>query len=229
MTTTSVFEKQLVIAYPYQFDVSLEVGFLAGGVPSDPRKAEAWLRTKVQDNDNAIRKMVAEVMLERGVTGKEATAIIDQAKHLNGFRRMAETGELFIRDYQVAAMLNEAVSVTASAGRIKLKGWGVTNKQIHGFFKEHVAITPLNIGLGVKEPTDVAQRFPTTFRGTGIQYEEFVQDAVVNFRLVTDYDFTETDWAHIWLTGERTVGLGASRGQGFGRYVVTRWDPVALG
>jgi len=62
----------------------------------------------------------------------------------------------------------------------------------------------------------------STFRGTGIQYEEYVDDAKVDFTLMADHDFTEQEWATIWLTGEQQ-GIGASRSQGYGRYEVSKW------
>ncbi len=67
------------------------------------------------------------------------------------------------------------------------------------------------------------QRFVSTFRGTGIQYEEYVEDAKINFTIASDYDFSEEEWAMLWLTGQEQ-GIGASRSQGFGRYKVIGWD-----
>jgi hypothetical protein len=40
-----------------------------------------------------------------------------------------------------------------------------------------------------------------------------------------DWEFTEEQWAAMWLTGEQN-GLGAQRSQGNGRYTVTRWDRI---
>jgi hypothetical protein len=60
-------------------------------------------------------------------------------------------------------------------------------------------------------------------RRSAIQYEEFVTDAVVDFTVISDFDIPEEQWAAIWLTGEQN-GVGASRSQGFGRYVVTGWE-----
>ena len=41
----------------------------------------------------------------------------------------------------------------------------------------------------------------------------------------SDYEFTDDEWAALWLTAERQ-GLGASRSQGFGRFTVTQWDRI---
>ena len=80
--------------------------------------------------------------------------------------------------------------------------------------------------LGTVEPTGVMQRFVHTYRGSGIQYEEYVEDAKISFTIETDHLFTDEQWAMIWLTGEQQ-GIGASRSQGFGRYEVTGWERLA--
>jgi hypothetical protein len=71
----------------------------------------------------------------------------------------------------------------------------------------------------------IVQRFVSTFRGTGIQYEEVVDPVEVDFSVITDYEFTPEQWALLWLTGEQQ-GIGATRSQGFGRYHVIRWERV---
>lgn len=69
------------------------------------------------------------------------------------------------------------------------------------------------------------RRRRTPARGTGIQYEEYVTDAVIGFTVLTDHKFTDEQWAMIWLTGEQQ-GLGATRSQGYGRYTVTEWTSI---
>lgn len=216
-------------AFPYQYDVTVVVDAIAGGVPSDPHTAEAWIRTKVvADSDDLIRKAVAEVMADRGVSADEAVDEVARKAHLNGFRR--DEHGLFIRDYQAAAMLKESVSICVAGGRLPSgRAFGVTKKGIFAYFPEHVGVEPRNLYLGVTEPTGIALRFPSTFRGTGIQNEEYVEDAKISFRVLTDHLFTDDEWAHIWVTAETTVGLGASRGQGFGRFAVVQWDRMDLG
>lgn len=80
--------------------------------------------------------------------------------------------------------------------------------------------------IHVTEPTGIVQRFVSTFRGTGIQLEEYVENARFDFTVISDHLFKEEQWALIWLTGQQQ-GIGASRSQGFGRYVVTRWERIA--
>jgi hypothetical protein len=218
----SVFASYRKASYPFRFSGELLVGCLAGGTPTDPHVAEGWLKTKLGvDRDDLIREMVAEVMVERGVTADEATKIVDTNKHLNGFKR--DEHGLYIEGRQLKAALKEAASVAVAAGKLNGRGWGKTNKGLLSYLAEHVFVVEERLHLGVAQPSGVAQRFVHTFRGSGIQYEEYVEDAKISFTVIADHDFTEKEWATIWLTGENQ-GLGASRSQGYGRYQVTRWE-----
>ena len=227
---TSVFASYQAKAWPYRFAGTLHIGTIAGGTPSDDKVAEAWLRTKLADKDDLIREAVAKTMVERGIDAEEAAREVDSLQHLTGFKRDPETG-LYIEGRQLKAGLKEAVNIAANAGKITTKGWGDPDnanykKGIKAWFPEHVFVLEDRLPLGVTEPTGIVQRFVHTPRGTGIQYEEYVEDAKVGFTVVTDYDFTAEQWAMIWLTGEQQ-GIGASRSQGFGRYEVTGWERLA--
>lgn len=219
----SVFDNYKHKAYPYKFAGQLTVGCIAGGTPSDPKVAEGWLRTKLHDKDALIQEAVATTMVERGITAEEAAAEVDQLKHLNGFKR--DDQGLYIDGRQLKAAIKEAGCVAMAAGKLKRK-WGTTNKGIKSFLAEHVFVLEDRLHLGVTEPTGVAQRFVHTFRGAGIQYEEYVENAVINFTVVTDQDLSAEEWAMLWLTGEQQ-GIGATRSQGFGRYEVTAWERLA--
>jgi hypothetical protein len=218
---TSVFAKYQATSWPHRYTGTIHIPTIAGGTPTDPNVAEGWLRTKLGAKDDLLRDMVAEVMADRGVTADEAAKIVDQTKHLNGFKR-DNTG-LYIEGRQLKAALKEAASVAVAAGKLKSRGWGATNKGLLSFMAEHVHIVDDRLHLGVTEPSGIMQRFVHTFRGTGIQYEEYVSDATVSFTVEADYQFTDEEWALIWSTGERQ-GIGASRSQGFGRYTVTGWE-----
>lgn len=224
---TSAFASYQQKAWPHRFAATLHVFTIAGGVPSDDKVAEGWLKTKLADKDDLIREAVAKTMVERGITAEEAAAEVDSLKHLNGFKRDAERG-LYIEGRQVKAALKEAVNIAANAGKITTKGWGNPDnanykKGIKAWFPEHVFVLEDRIHLGVTEPTGIVQRFVHTPRGTGIQYEEYVEAAKLSLTVVSDHDFTAEQWAMIWLTGEQQ-GIGASRSQGFGRYEVTSWE-----
>jgi hypothetical protein len=219
--SSSVFAKYIPQAYPYNFRVVLKVGRIAGGTPTDPKVAEGWLKTKLVDSkDDLLREQVAEVMMERGVSTEEAAKVISKEKHLNGFKRELETGELYIEGRQVKAMIKENANI-----RWPKERWGPTRKGTLSFFAEHVFVPEDHVGLGVSEPSGVNQRFVHTFRGSGIQYEEYVDDAELSFTVTTDYDFQAQEWAMLWLTAEQN-GLGASRSQGYGRFDVVDWKKI---
>lgn len=225
---TSVFAGYQKKAWPFRFAGTMHIGTIAGGTPTDQKVAEAWLRTKLADNDDLIREAVAKTMVERGIPADEAVKEVDSFKHLNGFKRDPDHG-LYIEGRQLKAAIKEAASVAGSAGKLPTgKVWGATNKGLLGFVAEHIFVVEDRLYLGVSEPSGIMQRFVHTFRGTGIQYEEYVEDAKVSFTVVSDHDFTAEQWAMIWLTGEQQ-GIGASRSQGFGRYEITSWEPVKSG
>jgi hypothetical protein len=223
-TITSAFEKYVVQAWPFEYRGSMHIGRIAGGIPSDPHVAEGWLRTKLgAQTDDLVQAQVAEIMVERGISAEEAVKHADELRHLNGFKR--DSDGLYIEGRQLKAAIKEAASVAAAAGKLPLRSWGKTNKGLLGFIAEHVAVVDDRLHLGVTEPSGVAQRFVHTFRGTGIQYEEYVDDATIEFTIITDFEFTEEQWAMLWLTGEQQ-GIGATRSQGYGRYTVTKWEKV---
>lgn len=222
--STSVFLKYEEAAYPIRFRGRLEVPSIAGGVPTDQKVAEGWIKSKVQDKDALIQEMVAKTMVERGVTAEQAAQMVDMTKHLNGFKRDPESG-LYVEGRQLKACLKEAGSVAVAAGKLEGgRAWGKTNKGLLSFFSEHVFVVDDRLYLGASEPTGIVQRFVSTFRGTGIQYMEYVENAQIEFTVITDWEFKEEHWAMIWLTAQQQ-GLGASRSQGFGRFTVTQWEP----
>lgn len=222
--TTSVFAKHQQKNYPHTFQGALNVAYIAGGIPSDPKVVAGWIKTKLADNDTIIRDEVAQIMLDRGITADIAATELAELRHLNGFKR--DTHGLYIEGRQLKACLKEAASVAVASGNLKGgRAWGTTLKGMTGFFPEHVFVNEDRLYLGVTEPTRINQRFVHTHKGSAIQYEEIVEDAKICFTVEADHKFTPAEWATLWLTAERQ-GLGASRSQGFGRFTVTQWDPA---
>jgi hypothetical protein len=247
---TSIFDKHMAESYPYQYDGALLLGMVLGGVPSDPRVAEGWLRTKIKDTESRIQDMVAKTMVERSVDAEQALKIVNDLRNLNGFKRggpehEGRQGQLYVEGRQLKAGLKEAVSVAVGAGKLKLTGWGQTKKYLTNYVPEHIFVLEDELWLETvpdelvvkddvpfdqllaastqaKEPTGVTQQFVHTHRGSSIQYQEFVRNALVQFTVATDHFFTDKQWALIWTTGELN-GLGASRSQGYGRYEVRNW------
>jgi hypothetical protein len=223
MTMFDTYRQQ---AFPYWYSGQIHVGCIAGGTPSDAKTAEGWIRSKVQDTDDRIRALVASTMVEREVTAEEATKLVAEGQTLNGFKR--DDNGLYIEGRHLKASLKEAVNVAANAGKLTTKGWGNPDnanykKGLKAWFPEHVFVVEDRLPLGVEEPTAIVQRFVHGRYGSAIQYEEVVEGATIDFTICTDHEFTDEQWAMIWLTGEKQ-GIGASRSQGNGTYTVTRWE-----
>lgn len=219
---TSAFAAHTNTAWPHRYAATITVHNLAGGVPSDPNVAKGWLGTKLADKDDLIRDLVAQTMVERGITADEAAEQVDKLKHLNGFKRN-EHG-LYIEGRQLKAAIKEAAGVARAAEKLKMK-WGATNKGVLGFVAEHIMVVEDTLQLDVTEPSRILQSFPKNPRTgqTGIQYTEIIDKTSFDFTIIADHKFTDQEWAMLWLTGEQQ-GIGASRSQGFGRYEVTRWE-----
>lgn len=217
---TSVFESYKSEVYKHRFEGTLLARNIAGGVPADPNVIQKWIESKFKDNDQIIRELVAQAMVDTEVGADEAAEKVAEGMKLNRFRR-DEQG-LFIRGYQLKACLKEAASIRWAKDR-----WGETRKGTRSFMPEHLFIEPDKLHLGVAEPTAINQRFVVTWRGTGIQYEELVEEAKISFTLLTDWNFTDEQWGHLWVTAEK-MGIGATRSQGYGEFQVIEWSRVEV-
>ena len=213
-----------------QYHAELLVFEIHGGTPTDPNKAAGWIASKMGLKDDMLRDMVVKTMEERGTITEATTEDITDAasevaelKQLNGFKRLDE--ELYIEGRQVKAMLKEAASIAVAGGHLPSRGWGKTNKGLLNFLAEHIFVLEDKIPLGVTEPSGISQRFVHTWRGSGIQYEEYVTDAKVAFTVVTDYEWPKEFWPTVWVIAEKN-GLGASRSTGVGTFEMQAWDQL---
>lgn len=222
-----VFAKFAPQMWPFRYEAELLFLDIAGGVPSDPAVAEGWIKSKIKDPNKGdrIRQAVDEIMKERNLTQDEATAELNAKRNCNGFLRDPATGQLYIKGYQAKAALKEAVSVAVAAGKLEQRKWGKTNKGAISFAAEHIQVMEERILLGVTEPTEVIQTFPVNSitKQTSIQYTEVCRGVTAKFTVTTDWQFTDEQWAAIWLTGN-LQGMGASRSQDHGRYNVIGWE-----
>ena len=235
----SVFDDLIEESYPYRFEVQLTLANIVGGVPSDPKVAEGWIRTKLGDtaDDARIAEMVAQTMKERGISQDEAVTEVNNLKNLNGFKRTSN-GTLYVEGRQVKAMLKESVSIAVAAKKLTMIGWGETRKWLTKYFPEHVFVLDVAIPIyqrdeddklvAVKEPTGIHQQFVHTHRGSAIQYQEYVEDPVISLVIISDHPFTRREWGMIMTTAEMN-GLGASRSQGYGTFSVTKWEDKSTG
>lgn len=218
--TDSIFSDKHLAVYGNRKDVLLHVDELHGGIPMDQSKIEGWLASKIgQDKESQIQQLVIETMAELNLDANEALKEVAEKYSLVGFKRIE--GDLVIEGRQIKAMIKEAAN-----SRWGKRRWGPTNKGTKSFLAEHVFVPERYIGLGMTEPSGIAQRFISTYRGTGIQYDEYVVDAKVNFTVIYDdiaaAAISDDDWAELWVQAEQ-LGLGAARSQGYGRFVVEAW------
>jgi hypothetical protein len=210
--------------YPWTYSLTLFVRDIRGGVPSDPDVAGNWIRAQGYRDmkDELIASEVATIMQERGLPEAEAIEEVARRRMLNGFKR--DQRGLFIEGRQLKALIKEAASIAADVGKLPVRGFGLNKKKGgKSFFSEHVFVREEILHLGVNEPTGIDQGFISTFRGTGIQYTEFVTGCEIYATIECDHEFSEEEWATIWQTAERQ-GLGAQRSQGHGTFVVTQWE-----
>jgi hypothetical protein len=228
----SVFAKYTPSVWPYRFAGTLFIPSIAGGTPSDPNVAEGWIRSKTTSKHDLVRDFVMTIMAERGISLEEATQEADRLKHLNGFKRNDQG--LYIDGRQLKAAIKEAASVARAADKLKDR-WGTTRKGVLSFTAEHIQVVDDRLylhtedGQPVTDAHEVVQSFPKNARTgqTGIQYTEVCHDVMLDFTVISDWEFTPEEWAIIWGTGEMQ-GVGATRSQGMGRYSVVRWDQVAV-
>lgn len=241
ISTKNVFAKFEPDIYPFRFHGRLKVERLMGGTPSDKNIAAGWLKAKLGvTKEEELAQAVAEIMATRpGTSEEQAIAELNARKHLNGFRVDVEDGnKLFVEGRHLKAAIKEAASVARAAGNLASR-FGETSKGTLSFVAEHIVVVEERLYLGqivgdkivdVTEPTGVIQSFPKNpiTRQTGIQYTEHVDDAIIDFTVITDWEFSEEEWAAIWITGGNQ-GLGASRSQGYGRYQIIQWEQVGKG
>lgn len=220
----SVFDNYKTDAYPYEYAIELHVDTIFAGVPADTKTVEWWIQSALVDNDELVRTQLAEIMAEREVgTIEEAVALAAGEKGLCVFRRDDEG--LYIKGYQLKAAIKEAASVAMAAGKLRKNKWGETGKGLNGFVAEHIIVVEDRLHLGVPSPTGVDRGIVHTWRGSGFRANEYVDNVTLRATIRTDYEFSEKEWAMIWLTGQEQ-GIGANRSQGVGRYTVTRWERV---
>jgi hypothetical protein len=214
-------------AWPYQFHIELLVHELHGGTPRNPDVVRSWLIAKAGYTDEreiedeidrifAIGKASSEKEL-----AEEATKGI-RDRQVSGFKR--DGRGLYLEGRHLKACIKEAVSVARAADKLPAK-FGTTGKGVIGFAAEHIMVPEDKLYLGRTEHDELHTRFTKTRFGTGITVEEVCFEAKLGATVKSDYNFSQEEWAMIWLTAE-AQGIGASRSQGFGTFVVTDWQEI---
>lgn len=227
----SVFAKYEQDAYPYRWAAQILVSHMAGGVPNKPEAIRHWIETNVQGPDAALRGLIAETMVERGVELNDAIDVIAGEMSVNGFKRNGSG--LYAEGRQVKACIKEAASIAVEAGKIPQRGYGKASqagKGLRSFLPEHVFVVEDQIPLGVNEPSGRIER-PIHVMGPrgprdAMKAVDYVDEVKLDFTVISDWDFSEEWWAAVWLVAEQN-GIGGDRSQGFGRFVVTRWEKLS--
>ncbi len=221
------------------YDCTIEFdNMLIGGTPKGVKMIEGWLRSKLGITDPMeLRRRVMQTLVEQGAEievpegdvaddlYEASIRVADQAAHekTTGFKKNGSG--LYVEGRQVKAMLKEATNI-AYAGKEK---WG-KGKGPKNFLAERVFVVPDEILLGRDEPDGTHMQIghitgPQGPRST-LGYHEYVERASCEFQVeVLDDAIKDNQWALIWVVAERN-GLGALRSQGFGTFVVTRWERV---
>jgi hypothetical protein len=231
---------------------SVELVFLdrlVGGTPKDPKLVQGWLRKGMGLSDEQeLRERTRQTLLElvgdddetrKALTEAETMEqIIEASERLaaelqtQGFKRN-ENGDPYIEGRQVKAGIKESVNVLFAKEK-----WGRTGKGPKNYTAERVFIDTDKIVVGTAEDVsvDLAVGHITGPNGpqSTIGYFEFVTAPVVSFEVLQlvsnghsvenalDLETFGKVWAHM-----QHNGLGAMRSQGFGRFVVTKFETVS--
>lgn len=226
----SVFGTWVPKLWEHRFQVTLtSVTPIHGGVPADPNIAEGWLKAKFGSNDARLADMVAETVATTETSLEAAVQQVASAKGLTIFR--ADSEGVYLPGAYLKACLKEAASGARAVNHLPAK-IGATNKGTLSFLAEHVSVVENRMHLvkpdgniATREDCVIEQRLIHTFRGSSIGYTETLDRWSVRSVIETDFDFTDENWAAIWIQAERN-GLGANRSQGAGRFAVTQWERI---
>ncbi len=237
----SVFQKKRSSTFVvYNVELQMEDRIL-GGIPKHPKVIEAWIRTKAGiEDDQEARQLMLRTLRERGADIPEDASYEDMvkasediagSKQAVGFK-FDEEG-LYIEDRQVKAMLKEGVNILYAGQRFG-KTTGYQGKGPKNFFAERLFVGPGRIHLGVKEPDGMHLMVIHADGPQGkihsLAYHEYVTQPVLRFQIEAlesaDKEMRKGGkWGELWVLCEQN-GLGASRSQSFGKFVVTKWTKV---
>ncbi len=240
---TSVFHKAHKDTFVV-YDVELQIeDRILGGIPKHPKVIEAWIRTKAGiEDDMEARQLMLKTLRERGADIPEDASYEDMvkasediagSKQAVGFKFDAEG--LYIEDRQIKAMLKEGVNILYAGQRFG-KTTGYQGKGPKNFFAERLFVGPGRIYLGVQEPDGMHLMVIHADGPQGkihsLAYHEYVTQPILKFQ-VEALESADKEmrigkkWGELWVLCEQN-GLGASRSQSFGKFVVTKWEKVGI-
>lgn len=232
-----------------------------GGVPQKPELIEGWLRTRIEGNDPEIKRMLRATLEELGYDLENLPAdakasdeaMLAAVKRLaaerngNTFRRDALG--IYLADYQVKAMLREAINILYAGENVtvtdpktgeqktKRVGWGPTSKGAKAYMEERVFVYPKAIRLtrggdNLKMPDGVHLQIgqvsgPQGKRSTLTYYDycEQVSCEIVLRQLVRAKELTPQRWKETLMLAQE-LGLGSIRSMQHGMFKITKFAQV---
>jgi hypothetical protein len=248
-----VFAKYVSEIWDNTYEATLRFYDIAGGVPSDPKIAEGWIRSKVKETskDERIRQAVEELMLLRNIGEEEAVEELNKKRNVNGFLRtplikddegkVVGGGQLFVEGRQIKAALKEAVSVALASGKLKSGNttkagkesdtkWGLTGKGAISFMAEHLQVLNGEVLLydmdwnPVTGPTRIKQSFPVNPMTKQTGIQYTEICEDVQLKVMITSDWDITEKQWAAIWVTGNLqGIGASRSQDHGRYDVIGW------
>jgi len=193
-------------------------GQVLGGIPKVKGLIEPWLCSKGlsgRDLQTVAQTTAIEVQAKQG----EDLEI----RNWTGFKKDREG--LFIEERQIKALLKEAAYVLRLS-RIA----GFKDSISHGVFVKPEKIRLLRAGKPLHEPDGYVERpiHVLTRQGprTSVVRQDFVLKPHSSFDLVVASPLVRFDDLQRLLRLGEEIGLGASRSQGFGKFVIKELKPT---
>ncbi len=214
---------------------------LMGGVPTNPKIIEGWLRAKAGIEDElevrqamlrTLRELDPDTTFDPNASFEElvqASERLAASTQTNGFKQ--DDRGLYIEARQVKAALKESTNILFPYIKGNAKHmWGATKKTPKSFVAERVFVNPDHLHVGAMEPTGIdlmIGRVPgKDGKRSTITYYEYVERPTIEFDvMVAENAITAGQWAQLWVHCQEN-GIGALRSQGHGRFDITEWKQV---
>lgn len=218
---------------------------LIGGQPKDPKLVEGWLAKNMGLEDDELRARVTQHLTEMGVEvegltyDEMRTALAEAAGEIKtqGFKRTSE-GHPYIEARHLKAALKESTSIVFPRGEHKFgtyrnrSGTEVGGKDPKAYVAERVFVKPEVIVVGEEiSGVELAIGHIADWKAESgsratIGYFEYVEQPEIEFMVEARKDSLSAEqWGKIWAHAELN-GLGAMRSQGYGQFIVTKWEAV---
>lgn len=217
---------------------------LVGGQPKDPKLVEGWLGKNMGLEGEELKARVVQHLQEMGVEVPADASYDDVQKALaasaseiktQGFKRTKD-GKPYIEARHLKAMLKESTAIVYPRGQHKFgsyrnaAGTTVGGKEPRSYVAERVFVKPEKIVVADEiNGVELAIGHIDDWKADGgtratIGYFEYVEQPEIEFYVEARKGcLTGEQWGNIWTHAELN-GLGAMRSQGYGQFVVTRWE-----